>query len=272
MDKITVIPLPSKGQAHVYDLAGDLHDDHMCWNSFDMMIELAKKVPFKKRRLILGGDVNDLNQFMKKGDLYQRWKKHPQRMDEFFIPVIKDVFAFTNSMLDDLQKIYPWITYFEGNHELRLRTFMEHDCPDAYKHNFILEKGLKLKERGIPFIPYNHWLKIGKVFLTHGMYHGMSALKKHYDACGGTVIYFHVHTLEIKAFIRIGDTIKSHSMPCMSDLAPDWLKDKENQWEKGFAKLCIKSNGGFHFYPYINKDEEIVLPSGKILRPPNENQ
>lgn len=267
MDKVVRVPTPRKGKVDIYDVASDWHDRHSDPASIDILIQFAQLRQRKDRKLIIPGDFLDLAEFMPRSPLYKQWIKRSDGVEEFFLPAVNEAFGWGNEMLDRLQKTYEEIILMGGNHEYRLVEFarvLNNSLP-AYSHNFDLQVGLNLRSRGIKYVPYNHWLDIGNVTITHGMYHGTTCLKRHYEAAGKSVIFGHVHMDDVKSFTRRGDTVKAWSLPCMSTLAPEYLKSRENNWTNGFGVLRMKSNGRFNFHVHTVWDNQLVLESGKIL-------
>ena len=54
----------------------------------------------------------------------------------------------------------------------------------------------------------------------------------------------------------------------MSDLAPYYqLKRQENNWTNGYATAQVKHNGNFNVHIHETYDDELVLSTGKVIRP-----
>lgn len=249
-------------------IASDWHSEHVHLPSFEILIKLAEKLGVNKTSLIILGDFLDVPYLMKKDEQFQKWSKRADALDNYFLPKLEEEMSLGNSILDRCNGKFKRIVYVEGNHELRLRWFSSQEfCPAAYKFNFCLKTKLKMHERGIEFVEYNDWVDLGdNLSLTHGMYHGPSALKKHFDAAGKSVMYGHVHSAEVKAFSCRGKTKKAWSLPTMGTLSPEYLKGAVNPWTNGFALVSLKPNG--HFQTHIMEiwDNELILPNGEILK------
>lgn len=249
-------------------VASDWHSEHIHLPSFEILLKLAEKLGANKTSLIILGDFLDVPYLMKKDENFQKWSKRSDSIDSYFLPQLEEESMFGNSVLDRCQDKFKKIIYVEGNHELRVRWFAEQEyCPAAYKHQFCLKNQLRLSQRSIDFVEYNDWVDIGdNLSLTHGMYHGPSALKKHFDAAGKSVIYGHVHSAEVKAFSCRGKTKKAWSLPTMGTLSPEYLKNAVNPWTNGFALVSLKPNGHFQIHVLEIWDDELVLPTGEVLR------
>jgi len=267
-EKVFTAPLPSKDKTHTYYIASDWHDTNSCEASINILIKMARKHKQQKyyRRLIINGDFLDLAEFMERSKNFKKWVVRPEGIEDYFLPAANRAIRWGNKILDCLQKTFGHIVFISGNHDWRLDNFGQLYAPDIYKDKFNLEKRLKFAKRGILHVPYNNWYDIGKMSITHGMYHGTTCLKRHYEACGRSVIFGHVHQVGAKSFVKRGDSNIAYSLPCMCDLAPDYLKARENNWTKGFGVLNVKSNGKFNFNTFTIWDGELVLPSGEIIK------
>jgi UDP-2,3-diacylglucosamine pyrophosphatase LpxH len=265
MNKVTKLALPKKGVINSYFVASDWHDYHASEAAVNILIKTALKIPRSKRRLLILGDFLDLAELMPRNPDYKKWIKRTDGMEEYFLPAIERAFEWGNRTLDRLQKVFNEIIFFEGNHDARLRIFREGNCPPPYKDYFYLTSGLNLVHRKIKVIYYNNWLDIGNVSLCHGAYCGPSAIKKHVEACGRSVIFGHVHKFETKPFIRRGDTVQGWSTPCMSTLAPEYLKNRENDWVLGFGILHVRHTGRFNFNIFTVWDDILIDMYGKKI-------
>jgi UDP-2,3-diacylglucosamine pyrophosphatase LpxH len=233
---------------------------------FQLMLKYGKLLPPEDRAIIIGGDFLDAPFLMERKKEFKEALK-AKAFEEHFIPLAEEEILIGNSMLDAIQEVFPKVIFMQGNHDWRYGWFKDNCCPHAYKHNFDLELQLKLKERGIPVIEYNNWLDVGNMSITHGMFHGSTHCKKHYEASGGrNVIYGHVHHHECKSFMSRGHSKKAWSLPAMCDLNPEYMKNKDSNWTNGFASMHMKCNGNFNLYIHEMYDEKIVLPSGIILK------
>lgn len=266
MSKITRLKLPKRGEHHNYIIAGDWHSYHVNKNSLDILIKYAKTIPKNNRKLIINGDFIDCDYLMKRGDLFKKWIKRENCIEDFFLLELERETEWANKTLDLLQKTFSEIIFITGNHDWRVDWFGKSGyCPSAYKHHFDLSYQLNLASRGIIKIGYNNWLDIGNVSITHGMYHGSTCLKKHYEACGKSVIFCHVHRAEIKSFVARGETKKAWSLPAMCDLNPEYIKNSETNWSNGFGHLMVKGNGNFQLLVHEVLDNELIV-NNKVLR------
>ena len=264
MDKVLKLDLP-KINSYVYYIATDWHDKHYCIQTAKELTNMALETPKSRRILILGGDFLDLPEFMPKNKDFKRHLSHTHGIEEHFLPAFEEGLAWGNIMLDELQKVFENIYFVCGNHDYRAEIFQKQFCPAEYKPHFSIQAGLNLQKRGIEFINYNHWLDLspGSLTFTHGMYHGNTHAKKHFETAGASVAYGHVHQAQMKSFTRRGETQYAYAIPCMCNLAPDYLKNRENNWDKGFGVAIVRSDGHHHMQIHVVKDGELVGIKGK---------
>jgi len=265
--KIHKLTTPSKGKYHHYIAASDWHDKNMNKSTFKVMMSHAMDLPKSSRRLIIVGDFIDGAHLMIKDPLFSKWlKRGHDGLEHYFMPQAQDEFNWANDILDKLQQVFPEIWYLEGNHDWRYDWF-SNICDPAYKLNFQVPIQLELASRGIEFIRYNDWLDVGdNLSITHGMYHGSTHLKKHYETCGKSVLYGHVHHADCKSFITRGKTKKAWSLPAMCDLNPDYIKNSDNNWSNGYAQFTMDSRSMFNMHILETWEGRLILPCGKVYK------
>lgn len=265
MDKTTVLPAPLTG-VDTYFVASDWHSYFLNPACLSILVQHAKLHKPENRRLIINGDFLDFEFLMKKKESYKKNIGRAEGIEDHFLPLYDEEIAWGNDCLDELQKVFTEIIFLSGNHDKPRVDGLLHDCPDAYKHNFNFKASLKFAERNIVFIEYNEWLDIGDISITHGMFHGPSALKKHYLAAGArSAIFGHVHHDNKESFMVRGKTRQVNSLPAMCDLNPDYIKNAETNWTNGYGLLNVKPSGHFNYHCFTIWDGELVLPSGKVL-------
>ena len=267
--KVTKLDLPSSGKIDHYFIAGDWHTQALNIPSFKILIEHAKLFPESQRKLIINGDFLDCPHLMKRSPDFKKWIARPNGIEEYFLPMSQDEFKWGNDTLDALQSVFKEIIFIEGNHDWRYDWFRHSSkCPFAYKEDFNYRAELNLTKRGITtVVGMNNWLDIGEVSITHGMYHGATCLKKHYEACGGRdVIFSHVHRYESKAFPVRGKTRHSRSLPAMCHLNPEYMRNNDNNWDNGYGQLYIFDDGSHTFNVNILQNNTIMLGDGTFFQ------
>lgn len=262
---ITKLALPKSGIAN-FIIAGDWHSYHCHLPTVKAMGIVADQWEKNNRTLIINGDFLDAEYLMPKHESFQSNIKRPNSIEEYFLPELERECAWGNDMLDQLATKFSKIIFIEGNHCARVRWFGESKhCPIVYKKEFNLVHQLNLRKRKIDFIHYNNWLDIGQLSITHGMAHGSSACKNHYELSGGrNVIFSHVHKFEAKSFRTRGKTRRVQSLPCVSTLAPSYTRNTDNDWSQGFGTVHMKPNGHYNFFLFETWDNQIILPNGQL--------
>ena len=248
-------------------IAGDWHTESLNSATYSILKQHALLLPKKHRNLIINGDFLDAPHIMPRNPMYKKWIKRSDGLDEYFLPETEREFEWGNRILDDLQSVFNEIIFIYGNHDWRYDDFASKISP-AYSHNFDLKSNLKLDKRKIDYVGYNEWLDWGEdLSITHGMYHGTTCYKKHYEACrGNNVIFSHVHYYGCKAFHVRGETVQAWSLPAMCDLNPEYIKGRETNWSNGYGLIQMRPDSSFNFNVFQIWKNELVLPDRTILR------
>lgn len=250
MGKVTKLALPKRHRVDTYLVGGDFHSFFVHHASLNILLNYARTLPKNNRNLVINGDLADFPYFMmSKNPLAKKWIKRSDGVDEFFLPNYSEEIEYINKfILDPICKVFTNVYFLHGNHDNpRIITF-KNLCPRGYQHLFNFERDLKFTERGIRCVgQYNDWLDIGKVSITHGMYHGASALKKHVDTARKSAIFNHVHVDECKAFDTRDAVLKAWSNPAMCNLNPHYVKNADLKWTNGFGELNVFHDGLFNY-------------------------
>lgn len=256
-----------KTDPQLWFIASDWHGKHLHKSSYNILINHALSLPIEHRNLIINGDFIDTAYFMPKNSDFQQYKDRKDGVDVFFLPEWEEEVKWANEILDELQSVFKNIIFINGNHDSpRVDLFREKFCPVGYQEHFHLEVKLGLLKRGIGSIGYNDWLDFGKLSITHGMYHGSSCHKKHYEACGArNVLFGHVHSSECKTFTVRGESRSAWSLPAMCELNPHYIKNAETNWQNGYATVFMKPSGDFNLNIHLIFNNELLLPSGEVV-------
>lgn len=250
MEKIYRLGLPSKkDQTKTYLICGDLHAQFIHKPTFDIFLAYAESLPKEDRNLIINGDLADFPYFMMgKNPQAKKWIKRADGVEEFFLPHYREEINFINDkILNPICRVFEEVYFVDGNHDQpRIDAFLGM-CPHEYHHHFNLSRDLMFKPRGIVHAGgYNDWIDLGKLAITHGMFHGTTALKKHVDVARKSVIFSHVHVDEVKAFATRDAFLKAWSLPAMCGLNPHYIKNRDSQWTNGFGEIQVFKDGLFH--------------------------
>jgi hypothetical protein len=262
--KISKMMAPAKGISTAF-IAGDWHTFALNMPTYNILIQHALHLPPEMRNLIINGDFLDAPHIMPRNPQYKKWIKRPDGMDEFFVPHSKAEFEWGNKILDELSEVFNEIIFVYGNHDWRYDQFAKISA--MYEDEFFLKPNLHLNARRMDHVDYNDWLDWGDhLTMTHGMYHGTTCHKKHYEASGGkSVIFSHVHYAGCKAFPVRGNTRQAWSLPAMCDLSPEYIRGTETNWSNGYGLIQMRSDSAFNFNTFQVWNNKLVLPDGKIL-------
>lgn len=247
-----------KNKDDIYFIANDWHTEALNKKLFNIMCDMASELPVKRRKLIINGDFVDALHLMAKNPEYKKWESRSDGIEEFFLPNSEKEIEWANKTLDLIAETFSEVIYIFGNHDFRYSNFK---APPAYAHNFDLVAQLNLAKRNIKHILYPDWLDIGHLLtVTHGSFHGATAVKKHYESSGGkSVIFGHVHKFEVKPFNSRGDTVQCMSLPAMCNLNAEYIKNGIQDWSNGFAILNMRPSGKFNIQVHQMWDDEIHI-------------
>ena len=156
--------------------------------------------------------------------------------------------------------------YIMGNHEDRVRTYVEYHPTTDGVFDYIVDT--RLLERNYNITPNNKTLKIGKALLMHGF----NASKYHSGYMSTTypktMYYGHTHDVQTHSYVSPIDHKEvrvASSLGCLCSLNPMWLRGKPNKWVNAFGMLWVKDNGKFQMdIKYVINGETIV--NGKVYR------
>jgi len=106
---------------------------------------------------------------------------------------------------------------------------------------------LNAKEYDLTVLPHNEHLDIGKITYLHG--HQFNTYKNTITKYPSkNIVFGHFHTEYRDTGHNGGDygrAIQHTAVPCMTDLAPGYLKDKSTRWLQGFWMADVLANGLF---------------------------
>lgn len=190
--------------------------------------------------IILNGDIIDFYKI-------SRHAKSPSA------PNLQYEIDTTIKVLATIRATFPKanIHFLEGNHEDRLKRYLQEHSELHSLDIFKLHNLLKLKDLKIHLINGKRIIKIGKLCIAHG--HEIcvggvtpargALLKNMTNICFG-----HLHRTDSYLYTNIaGETLQSYSIGALCDLFPDYVSTNSN-WNHGFAIIrFIDKNGNFVF-------------------------
>ena len=233
-----------------------LPDVHLGDNQKHTDYEVVKRFISKNKsdEIILLGDFVDISS-LSAWDLSKRRKMEGRRYEKEC--------EEANRELDFLQKYTKKITYIEGNHEERVERYI--DVYPELEGIIEVPKKLKLKERGIKYIPLNELYKVGNMYFTHGIYLNQYHAMKHLTRLGCNICYGHSH--QSQTAMMNAKMLKPHmayALGCLCEHSPDYMKGKPASWLSQFA-IMETFGKNFNLYP-VNIIENQFMFNNKLYK------
>lgn len=175
------------------------------------------------------------------------WNKNKKLTSE--LKRLRKDYIAGNQLLDIFDKKLPIRCdkrYWYGNHEDWHNQFIE-ELP-MLEGMLSPIKELHLKERGYTvYEDINHKEKIGKLWITHGMYHVENFVKKHIESFASNVLVAHMHTSRCMfSPSAVKDiALAGYSIGCLCNTNPDYLKNRPKAWSHGFGVMYLFTDGFF---------------------------
>lgn len=215
----------------------DTHIPHENKPACKAVLKLMQDIAFDK--FFIMGDFLDLG-------CISHWNKNKHRTLE--LKRLKSDYIEGNALLDKIDEYLPKKAekhYLMGNHELWVSDLLD-ELP-ALEGMIEPETQLKLTERDYKVHEYNELVKIGRLYVTHGIYAGANPIKKHLDDLKVNVLFVHTHALGMRLSASPAREIAfaGYNGGCLCDLGPDYMKNRPNTWTHGFAIGYFYANGFF---------------------------
>jgi len=242
---------------------------------------------FKPTHFVIGGDFLNLG-------FISHWREK-DFAEIGFMTIRQNLqleFERGRKLLAEWSKILPENClkyYIPGNHEWWLVGFLQ-EHPDVLsrvrmkrptiqtdyeleKRKFLgklLKHYLNLEETGYTVLPFGGKLKIGKIYFIHGHeLGGQLPAKKAAVDYKRNVVFGHHHTNQIYTSTSPLDSKDCHSgvsVPCLTHLAPGYLRTQTTRWLNGFYVATIDPKGFYwdSILKIINK--KIITPDGKVYK------
>ena len=213
--------------------------------------------------VIIIGDFQDYNPLIGKDKL-----KQPHiAPDE--LKALELEFLESSKVLSEIEAVLPKNCikiFMKGNHEDRADKLIGKPNGDVWKKLIDIDDRLGLTESGWKVFKYNENYKIGHLHYTHGSFHGKNHAAQHAASYQKNVMYGHTHQLQ--TFTQQSPVrelpIWACSIGCLSDVNPEWQRNRPNAHELAFAEV---SYIGDKFYPAVHRIiDNVVVIGGKMYR------
>lgn len=162
-------------------------------------------------------------------------------------------YAEGNKVLDTWQEAAPnaKITLIEGNHEYRVQNFLK--AIPQLRGKIEVPYGLKLKERGIGWVPF--WsdnrctYDIGKATFIHGKSTNCFHSKAMAYMYGRNIFYGHTHDIQGYSVQTAGNdnTYVGQSLGCLCDYQQGYMRGGPSKWQQCFAVFNFFDDGNFTY-------------------------
>lgn len=220
----------------------DIHFPYESRNAVSILIKTFRLV--KPEIVIANGDITDWDTFSRH-TIFSPPKCH--WTDTQFLKNSEKEYKYTNIFLDKIEEILPKSTkvWLYSNHDQWLFDFIDKD-PGTREKLFGFESRLNLKNRGYITKEYNKFYKLGKLWITHGMYAGQNPTRKHLNAVGNSVLFGHVHNMEVSSQVTAGgETRMAWANGCLLHMETKYMKLRPHNWSHGFSIVYLFNNGDF---------------------------
>ena len=168
-----------------------------------------------------------------------------------------------NYATDVAQSVANKVTMNKGNHEARVDKYIENNSELQGLMDIPVQ--LKLEQRGIQLNEWNDPYVVGKAMFVHGHKYNMHHPKSMLEIYGTSVYYNHTH--DVQCFVRsrvATGTIEAHSMGCLTNLNPDYVKNIPRRHDNAFGIFHFMEDGTFTRYIPIIMNGKFVGPDGKL--------
>ena len=172
----------------------------------------------------------------------------------------------TNRVLDAIEKVgAKKIVMKCGNHDARLPKYLMQRCPEMFKkinEHFNINVLLKLRRRGISYVPDMHPIRHQELTILHGHEWGKGVTNPVNPARGAflrakdNVLSGHLHKTSNHSETTVRDVVIScSSTGCLCGLHPHY--QPLTNWNHGFAILATGTKWSVHNYKIIGEKEVV---------------
>jgi predicted phosphodiesterase len=141
--------------------------------------------------------------------------------------------------------------YLEGNHEDWINQALVAKIPELADGleqlgiDLSLKSLLDLDKYGYTLLPVNHFLKLGKIYFTHGLYTTKNHPQKMIDVLKASVVYGHLHDILEANQTSLSGRVEAKSSGCLCLLNAKFMKNKPSNWAHAFTLVELFPNGDF---------------------------
>ena len=204
--------------------------------------------------IVLNGDIADFYSVSS----YEKQMKGRLTFEEEVEAVV--------SFFTKLRDLFPdaKMSFLEGNHETRLRKYLQRNAPELEMGILSLPKLFKLEEMQIDYYPPNRPLQLGKLLITHGELCRKAAgstARGHRDKYNSSIAIGHIHRGSVAyQRTRTGQDIMIEN-GCLCKMDVDYGNFFD--WLHGFTEILFDGDDlTAHTHAIINY--KLITPAGDV--------
>lgn len=229
----------------------DLHVPYHSKGVVEIAVQLIKDT--KPDHIVLLGDCFD-------AEFLGRWTT--STVEQGIYRTLEEIEVFKREVYEPIRKAAKkaQIYWTGGNHDMqRLKDVIE-EMPDRAK-----QLDLQRMFPDVKMTEYNEWVKIGKMYFTHGVYTNIHHSKKTADMWQSNVMYGHVHDVQQYTKQTLVDKQPHITIALGSACSrnPAYMKNRPNNWVHALGVVYFQKGGHFTAYTPIIVEGKTVF-NGKI--------
>ena len=185
---------------------------------------------------------------------------------------VAETFAAGNKILDRHVMIIRTgnpkarMALLQGNHDYRAVAYAERH--PGLKQHLDVPKNLRLKERGIEWIPswqHGELFKLGNANFLHGLYTNKYHAMRMVENFGVCVYYGHTHDVQFSPKVTQGNgkTLEAGSLGCLCNYSQSYMKGSPHNWQQAVSTLFLRPNGNYNLYVSRIFGHRFIGPDGK---------
>ena len=191
----------------------------------------------------------DKRQKMEGRRYYKEIAQGNEALDRLFRSVME---GKTKARRSKRKSYFPGIIYLEGNHEERLRRYLEYD--PTFEGHVTIPKDMCLKDRGILWVPYREYYYINDIGFTHIPHNkikpisGIDVTTKAMKECTTkSVVFGHTHELAMsnRHVEGMPHLQQSLNVGCFIDRRFDYTRGKVTNYWRGVILMYAWKPGRF---------------------------
>jgi len=184
--------------------------------------------------VILNGDVTDCYEL-------SVYTKNPMTRAKLNVEIVE-----AGMLMRRLEKIEHKF-WLGGNHEDRLRRYLWREAPALDLDETSFPTLYHLAAYGFVYKPYGGFVKLGKLFVTHGTQvnkHSAYTAKNNFDKMGTSMLVGHTHRLGAYYKRNQQGVHVSYENGCLCRLDPEYVQFPD--WQQGFSVVHVGDKGLFN--------------------------